>query len=113
MPNLSLKRGWIARVLRPRRKRGGRRPCMVGTSNSHYPRMPPDRQKLNNFALFYRVMLRPIIAAASLVLIAGTSLGCSKGLFAGDTTFSDKEMTPAQRKAAIKDLQTQTNWQPQ
>jgi hypothetical protein len=38
---------------------------------------------------------------------------------AGDTTFSEakkgyeKEMTPAQRKAAIKDLQIQTNWQPQ
>jgi hypothetical protein len=64
-------------------------------------------------------MLRPIIAAASLVLIAGVSLACSKGPFAGDTTFSEakkgfeKEMTPAQRKAAIKDLQIQTNWQAQ
>jgi hypothetical protein len=57
-------------------------------------------------------MLRPIVAAASLVLIAGTSLGCSKGPFAGDKGF-EKEMTPAQRKAAIKDLQIQTNWQPQ
>jgi hypothetical protein len=63
-------------------------------------------------------MLRPIIAAASLVLIAGISLACSKGPLA-DTTFSEakngfeNEMTPAQRKAAIKDLQTQTNWQAQ
>jgi hypothetical protein len=35
----------------------------------------------------------------------------------GDTTFNEakkgfeKEMTPAQRKAAIMDLQTQTNWE--
>jgi hypothetical protein len=64
-------------------------------------------------------MLRPIVAAASLVLIAGISLACSKGPSAGDTTFTqakkgfEKEMTPAQRKAAIKDLQTQTNWQAQ
>jgi hypothetical protein len=63
-------------------------------------------------------MLRPIIAAASLVLIAGISFACSKGPLA-DTTFSEakkgfeNEMTPAQRKAAIKDLQTQTNWQAQ
>ena len=53
-------------------------------------------------------MLRPIIAAASLVLIAGISLACSKGPLAGDTTFSEakkgfeKEMTAAQRKAAIR-----------
>jgi hypothetical protein len=84
-----------------------------------YPRMPPDRQRLNNFIFFYRLMLRPIAAAASLVLIAGISFACSKGPLAGDTTFSEakkgfeKEMTPAQRKAAIKDLQTQTNWQAQ
>ena len=64
-------------------------------------------------------MLRPILAAASLVLIAGTGLACSKGPLAGDTTFREaekgfeNEMTPAQRKAAIKDLQTQTDWQPQ
>ena len=64
-------------------------------------------------------MLRSIIAAASLVLIAGISLACSKSPLAGDTAFSEakkgfeKEVTPAQRKAAIKDLQTQTNWQAQ
>jgi hypothetical protein len=68
---------------------------------------------------FIGLMLRPIVAAASLVLIAGISLACSKGPLAGDATFSearkgfDKEMTPAERKAAIKDLQTQTNWQAQ
>jgi len=73
---------------------------------------------LNNFIFFYRLMLRPVIAAASLVLIAGINLACSKPS-AGDTTFKEaekgfeKEMTPAQRKAAIKDLETQTNWQAQ
>jgi hypothetical protein len=81
--------------------------------------MPPDRQRLNNFIFFYRLMLRPIIAATSLVLIAGISLGCSKGPLAGVTSFSEakkgfeNEMTPAQRKAAIKALQIQTNWQAQ
>jgi hypothetical protein len=63
--------------------------------------------------------LRLISAAASLILIGGFNLACSKGPLAGDATFSEakkgfeKEMTPAQRKAAIKDLQTQTNWQAQ
>jgi hypothetical protein len=65
------------------------------------------------------VSLRLISAAASLILIGGFNLACSKGPLAADTTFNaakkgfEKEMTPAQRKAAIKDLQTQTNWQAQ
>jgi hypothetical protein len=64
-------------------------------------------------------MLRPIVAAGSLVLVAAIGLGCSKGLFVGEKSFREAqkgfegEMTPAQRKAAIKDLQTQTNWQAQ
>jgi hypothetical protein len=63
--------------------------------------------------------LRLISAVASLILIGGFNLACSKAALAGDGTFSEakrgfeKEMTPAQRKAAIKDLQTQTNWQAQ
>jgi hypothetical protein len=63
--------------------------------------------------------LRLIFAAASLVLVAGMGLGCSKGLFGGEASFREaeakfkNEMTPAQRKAAIKDLQNQTNWQAQ
>ena len=63
--------------------------------------------------------LRPILAAASLILIAGLSLACSKGPLAGDSTFREaekgfeKEMTPTQRKAAIKGLQAETNWQAQ
>jgi hypothetical protein len=54
-----------------------------------------------------------------LIPIGGFNLACSKGPLAGAATFSEakkgfeKEMTPAQRKAAIKDLQTQTNWQAQ
>jgi hypothetical protein len=64
-------------------------------------------------------MLRPILAAASLVLVAATGLACSKGPLAGDTTFREankgfeNELTPAERKAAIKGLQTETNWQAQ
>lgn len=75
--------------------------------------MSPDRQRLNNFIFFYRAQ----VEADS--LIAGISLACSKDPLAGETTFSearkgfDREMTPAERKAAIKDLQTQTNWQAQ
>jgi hypothetical protein len=64
-------------------------------------------------------MLYPILAAASLILTAGLNLACSKAPLAGDTTFREaekgfeNEMTPAQRKAAIKGLQTETNWQAQ
>jgi hypothetical protein len=64
-------------------------------------------------------MLRPIVAAASLALVAGMGLGCSKGLFGGEKSFREaekgfeNEMTPAERKAAIKELQNQTNWQAQ
>jgi hypothetical protein len=64
-------------------------------------------------------MLRPILAAASLVLVVGTNVACSRGPLGGDTTFREaekgfeNEMTPAQRKAVIKDLQTQSNWQAQ
>jgi hypothetical protein len=62
-------------------------------------------------------MLRLISVAGSLTLMGGFNLACSRGPVAGDTTFNEakkgfeKEMTPAQRKAAIKDLQTQTNWE--
>jgi hypothetical protein len=57
-------------------------------------------------------MLRPILAAASLALVAGMGFGCSKGLFGGDTSFReaekgfDGEMTPAQRKAICRTKQT-------
>jgi hypothetical protein len=60
-----------------------------------------------------------MLAAASLALVAGMGFGCSKGLFGGDASFREAEkgfegeMTSAQRKAAIKDLQNQTNWQAQ
>ena len=64
-------------------------------------------------------MLRSILAGGLLVLIAGTGVACSKGPLAGDTSFREaekgfeKEMTPAQRKAAIKGLRAETNWQAQ
>lgn len=56
--------------------------------------------------------MKPIPAAAFLILIAGLNPACSKGPMEGHTTFREaqkgfeKEMTPDQRKAAIKDLQT-------
>jgi hypothetical protein len=62
---------------------------------------------------------KPIPCAAFLILIAGLNPACSRGPLGGDTTFREaekgfeKEMTPAQQKAAIKDLQNQTNWQAQ
>jgi hypothetical protein len=64
-------------------------------------------------------MVRSILAAASMVLVAGIGFGCAKGRFGGETSFREaekgfeNEMTPTQRKAAIKDLQNQTNWQVQ
>jgi hypothetical protein len=51
--------------------------------------------------------------------MVGTNVACSRGPLAGNTTFREaekgfeNEMTPAQRKAVIKDLQTQSNWQAQ
>ena len=54
-------------------------------------------------------MSRQILFAASLIVIAGLNFACSKGPLGGDTTFREaekgfeNEMTPAQRKAAIKD----------
>jgi hypothetical protein len=75
--------------------------------------------KVEQFHLLLSAHVEADNSPTSLVLIAGISLGCSEGPLAGDTSFREakkgfeKEMTPAQRKAAIKDLQTQTNWQAQ
>jgi hypothetical protein len=51
----------------------------------------------------------------SLVLIAALGFGCSKGFLEGPSFREaqkgfEGEMTRAQQKAAIKDLQSQTNW---
>jgi hypothetical protein len=65
-------------------------------------------------------MLHLVPKLAALALLTGVSLdlsGCSEKQ-PGDTTFKEankgfkKEMTPAQRKAAIKELQTETTDKP-
>jgi hypothetical protein len=59
--------------------------------------------------------LGPVLAALFLVPVAGSGLACSQKPAPGDTTFNEakkgfeKELSPAQRKAAIKQLQTETD----
>ena len=61
----------------------------------------------------------PRLTIFVLLTVVGPNLsGCTKKLD-GNTSFNEarkgfqKELTTDQRKAAIKDLQTQTNWQAQ
>jgi hypothetical protein len=63
--------------------------------------------------------LLPKLAALLLIMANGPNLaGCSKKPLPGDTTFTEakkgfqKELTPERRKAAIKQLQTETTSKP-
>jgi hypothetical protein len=55
-----------------------------------------------------------VLSVSLLISIAGLNLACSKKPLPGDTSFIrakkgfEKELTPNQRKAAIKQLQTET-----
>jgi hypothetical protein len=66
------------------------------------------------------LLLVPKLAAFPLLVLLGVNLaGCSAKRSHGDTTFAkekkgfEKELTPDQRKAAIKQLQTETTSKPQ
>jgi hypothetical protein len=60
----------------------------------------------------------PVLATLFLVPLAGSNLACSQKPTPGDTTFNEakkgfeKELSPAQRKAAIKQMQTETTSKP-
>jgi hypothetical protein len=62
--------------------------------------------------------LWPVLTASFLISVAGLNLACSKKPLPGDTSFTqakkgfEKELTPDQRKAAIKHLQTETAAKP-
>jgi hypothetical protein len=60
----------------------------------------------------------PVLTALFLISVAGLNLACSKKPLPGNTSFIqakkgfEKELTPDQRKAAIKQLQTETAGKP-
>jgi hypothetical protein len=62
--------------------------------------------------------LWPVLSALFLISVAGLNLACSKEPLPGNTPFIqakkgfEKELTPDQRKAAIKQLQTETAGKP-
>ena len=70
----------------------------------------------NTLTVLYPSMIPswPVLAALFVIPAAGLNLACSKTPPPGSTTFIQakkgfqKELTPDQRKAAIKQLQTET-----
>jgi hypothetical protein len=67
----------------------------------------------------FMLLLVPKLAAFPLLMLLGLDLaGCSASRSRGDTTFAkekkgfEKELTPDQRKAAIKQLQNETSSKP-
>ena len=73
---------------------------------------------LSAYIGFMRLLAPKLAAFPLLLLLGGNLAGCSEKRSPGDTTFAkekkgfEKELTPDQRKAAIKQLQNETTSKP-